>query len=73
MILYAAPTKSLRTIASDSDIALPHVSFFLEIYGIIIMVHKKKNNCVIRSLLKKWYVKLDNFHKQSTLAFVLIL
>ena len=28
MILYAAPTKSLRTIASDSDIALPHVSFF---------------------------------------------
>ena len=47
MILYAAPTKSLRTIASDSDIALPHVSFFfLEIYGIIIMVHKKKNNCI---------------------------
>ena len=31
MILYAAPTKSLRTIASDSDIALQHVSYFLKL------------------------------------------
>ena len=28
LVLYASPTKSLRTIASDSDLALTHVSLF---------------------------------------------